>query len=476
MTSVPVGSTTGPDPPSPRPAAPPTRRDRPDRTGHGGTRVTGTGGTTGTRPDRFPAELAAVAAVAAGIQLLFIHAVARGTTLSAAASYDTAQARLLLRGDWFVDPAGALSASRHLVPTAAHPPLPSLLLGVADVAGATGPTAHRLLLGGLFVATVVLAGVAVRDLVGDRAGILAALCVATFPPLWVNPATLGPETTVVVVTALILFAAVRFWNRPGTAHAALVGFAVGLGALTRADLVALVVLVALPLGLAVRNVTWGVRLRSLAVMAVLVVVVVGPWVARNLTVVSGAPLLTTEYGPALAGADCPAAWRGPLEGWWSRTCPGAVPGSDTAATHGAVVARAYVSDHLGAAPGVAAVRLGRVWNLWRPLQGTELETATGRPAWVSRLGLWYFYVMVPVAVVGALVLRRRRLLLFPFVAMVLLTSVTAVVAFGDARFAVEADVALAILAGVGLDAGTRVVRRWWTGTGRHAVGRAGVPA
>jgi hypothetical protein len=60
--------------------------------------------------------------------------------------------------------------------------------------------------------------------------------------------------------------------------------------------------------------------------------------------------------------------------------------------------------------------------------------------------------------------------------MVLLTSVTAVVAFGDARFAVEADVALAILAGVGLDAGTRVVRRWWTGTGRHAVGRAGVPA
>ena len=35
--------------------------------------------------------------------------------------------------------------------------------------------------------------------------------------------------------------------------------------------------------------------------------------------------------------------------------------------------------------------------------------------------------MVPVAVVGAVVLRRRRLLLFPFVAMVLLTSLTAVV-------------------------------------------------
>jgi hypothetical protein len=80
---------------------------------------------------------------------------------------------------------------------------------------------------------------------------------------------------------------------------------------------------------------------------------------------------------------------------------------------------------------------------------------------------------VPVAVIGAVALRRRRLLLFPFVAMILLTSITAILAFGDARFAVEADVALAVLAGVGLDAGTRVlVRRWWTGNGRHAIGRS----
>jgi hypothetical protein len=473
MTSVPVGSTTGPDPPSPQPGG----RNRTAATSPGTGTGTGTSTTARTRPDRFPAALATVAAVAVGIQLLFIHAVARGTRLSAAAAFDSVQARLLLRGEWFVDPARAVSAAHHLVPSAAHPPLPTLLLGIADVANATGPTAHRLFLGALFVAAVVLAGVTVRDLVGERAGVLAALVVATYPPLWVDPVTLGPETTVVIVTALILFAAVRFWSRPTTAHAALVGLAVGLGALTRTDLVALVVLVALPLGLAVRHVTWRVRLRSLAVMAAFAVVVVGPWVVRNLTVVSGAPVLTTEYGPALAGADCTAAWDGPLEGWWSRTCPDAVPRSDRAATHGATVARAYVSHHLGTAPAVAAVRLGRVWDLYRPLQGAELESATGRPVWVSRLGLWYFYVMVPVAVVGAVVLRRRRLLLFPFVAMVLLTSVTAAVAYGDARFAVEADVALAMLAGVGLDAAGRAAgRRWWTGTGRHAVGRSGVAA
>ena len=62
------------------------------------------------------------------------------------------------------------------------------------MASATGPTAHMVFLAILFVASVVLAGVTLRDLAGERAGILGALVFATFPLLWVNPATVGPET------------------------------------------------------------------------------------------------------------------------------------------------------------------------------------------------------------------------------------------------------------------------------------------
>jgi hypothetical protein len=137
------------------------------------------------------------------------------------------------------------------------------------------------------------------------------------------------------------------------------------------------------------------------------------------------------------------------------------------------VGRVYVTDHLGSSVGVAAVRLGRVWNVYRPLQGVNLEVGTGRPAWVSRLGLWYFYVLVPVAVLGALVLRRRHLLVFPFVALILLSSLTAVLAFGDARFAVEADVAMAMLAGVAIDAVLiRLRSRWSSGPGAHSIHRS----
>ena len=421
--------------------------------------------------------MTAVAILASGIQLLFIHAVSRRTTLPAAGHYDTVQAHYLVRGQWFIDPVPAASGAHLLVPTAAHPPLPTLLLGIADVASATGTTAHMVFLAMLFVVSVVLAGITVRDLVGERAGILASLVFATFPYLWVNPATVGPETTVIAVTTLALFASVRFWTRPSSGHAALVGLALGLCALTRTDLVALVVLVGLPLGLLVKGVTWSVRLRSLAVMGVIALLVVGPWVGRNLSLFGHTVVLSEDYGPVVAGANCATTASGDLEGWWSPTCLARVPDTGQApavTTADQVhVGRVYVTDHLGSSVGVAAVRLGRLWNVYRPLQAVNLEVGTGRPAWVSRLGLWYFYLLVPSAVVGALVLRRRRLLLFPFLALILLSSVTAVLAFGDARFALESDVAMAMLGGVALDVlVTRVRRRWSSGSGLHSARRS----
>ncbi len=429
------------------------------------------------RRSSFDAWLAGVGVLAAGIQALFIHAMAKRSTLPPAAWYDTVQARALVRGYWFIDPFGATSGAHLLVPTASHPPLPTLLLAIADVASATGPTAHMVFLATVFVASVMLGGVTIRELVGERAGILAALVFATCPFLWVNPATVGPETTVIAVTTLLLFASVRFWARPTNAHAALVGLALGLAALTRTDLVALVVLVGLPLGLLVRSISWGTRLRLLVVMGALFLLVVGPWVGRNVNLYGHTVLLSEDYGPVVAGANCPTTTSGALEGWWSPKCLAAVPvaGQPTRVATDTQVraARTYVGDHPGASIATAAARLGRVWNVYRPLQTADLESAAGRPAWVSRLGVWYFIALVPAALLGAVVLRRRRLLLFPFVALIVLASLTAVLAFGDPRFAVEADVALALLAGVALDAAAiRAVRRWSSGPGRHSPGGA----
>jgi hypothetical protein len=410
-----------------------------------------------------------VGVVAALIQTLFIHSMSKRATLWSGARYVARQAKELVRGEWFV------GSTHALIPTALHPPLPTLLIGMADVASISGATLHMIFLALLFGVSVGLAGMTVRDLAGGRAGVLAALIFATFPFLWVNPATLGAETVVIFVTALLVWSSLRFWNQPSGPHAAVVGFGLGLAALTRTDLIGLVVLVGLPLALLVRDTSWRGRLRYLAIIAALFVVAVSPWVIRNQTHIGRSSVLSDDYGPVLVGANCPTTSIGPLEGWWSEKCVAAGPGSGTSETRAdrndIHVARVYISHHLGDTVGVAAVRLGRLWNVYRPLQGAQLERAVGRPAWVSRLGLWYFYILVPVAVYGAVILRRRRALLFPLVAMILLSSVTALVAYGDARFAVEADVALAMLGGVGLDAAAQA-----GAGGRHVAGRSSEPA
>ena len=64
--------------------------------------------------------------------------------------------------------------------------------------------------------------------------------------------------------------------------------------------------------------------------------------------------------------------------------------------------------------------------------------------------------MVPFAVGGAVVLRRRRVPITPLVAQFVMVTVTAVAIYGLVRFRVPAEVALVVLTAVGVDA---VVRR-----------------
>ncbi len=171
---------------------------------------------------------------------------------------------------------------------------------------------------------------------------------------------------------------------------------------------ALVVLVGLPLGLLVRSVTFPTRLKALAIMGAVFVLVVGPWVGRNLALFGHTVVLADDYGPAVAGANCATTGdRTPdrlVESGvlGSRSGP-AVSLNAPPPTTEVRAARTYVSSHPITAAGAAAARLGRIWNVYRPLQSADLDAAIGRPVWVSRLGLWYFYLLVPVALVGALV-------------------------------------------------------------------------
>jgi len=440
---------------------------------------------------RFRVCMIGVVALAVAIQLRFID-VSVGSALSPVGRYARTQAYWMVRGDWFVNPLGRVDPARSV--SALHPPLTSLLLGAADVAGADGVTAQRVLFALIFCAAVVVAGLTVRLLAGDRAAVLAALVVATMPSLWVNPASLGAETLVIALTVLLLFASVRFRQRPDVAGAAEIGAYLGLALLTRADLAALVVVV-VPVVLAARRLSWFERVKLSGVVVAVAVIIVSPWAVRNLATFSGTTLVSDDAGSVLAGANCATTYEGSLVGWWSGECVTraartvdavrpvrpvrpARPARATsqarrlpAAGDQAVVAgkesrlgRRYATDHLGAFLRVGLIRIGRMWDVFHPFGQSRLEAGVGRPVWVSDLSVWYLYALVPLAVLGGAVLWLRKAPVFPFAGLVVLSTCTAFVAYGDARFRVEADVALAMLGGVALD--------WLWRRGNHHVRRA----
>ena len=136
------------------------------------------------------------------------------------------------------------------------------------------------------------------------------------------------------------------------------------------------------------------------------------------------------------------------------------------------IARDYISDHKGEVPKVVAARVGRMWHLYRVDQGRKLDGwIEGRSGGPPGSGLQPvdgalagFYLLTPLAVVGLWVLRRRRVITYPFWIHAALATFTAATTFGVTRYRVGADLAAVVLAAVAIDA---ILLRWGPGARRR---------
>jgi hypothetical protein len=274
--------------------------------------ITGPARTSDSR--RFLAWMALPLGLAALIQVIYLWDVHRTLYHNGDAVYYNVQAKLITQGHWFVNPYD-FGLKGVLVPSASHPPLMSLVLAGADEVGATTWTWHMVAMAILFVAAVFVAGLAGRQLAGPRAGVVVATVVAAYPYLWMNPAAVLAENLEVLLAALAMWATVRFWKRPRPWIAGELGVYLGLAILTRSELVLLLLAIAAPALIVTRGLTPRARLGRAAVLALGVLVVVGPWVGRNLTTFHHPELLSSEGGaiarttaPTLAGGPSPVTW------------------------------------------------------------------------------------------------------------------------------------------------------------------------
>jgi MYXO-CTERM domain-containing protein len=414
----------------------------------------------------FRAALVVIVVGALALRVAYVWIYRRDTAYGGDPLYFHLGANLLASGHGFINP---YAYARHRVVQAAdHPPLYLIYLAVFSRLGVRSITGHLLASTLLGAASVAVAGLAGREIGrrwdhgGERLGLLGALAVAVYPNTFRYDGMLLSESMVILTVLVSVWLAYRYWHQPTRWRMAAVGAVVGLAALSRSELVLFVPLLVLPLALLTPGASRRRRLRRLAVGVAATVVVLTPWVAFNLARFDHTVLLSENIGGTLATSNCQQVYYGQLIGYWYYPCgqnildshhigPYAFNGAaDRDQFNGAV---AYIKAHKSRVPLVMAARVGRITGVFRPRQEAHLDVyLENTTQWVSTWGLYTYYPMALLALVGAVVLRRRREAVFPLLAPVISVVVTVALFYAATRFRATAEGALCLLAAVAVDA------------------------
>jgi 4-amino-4-deoxy-L-arabinose transferase-like glycosyltransferase len=414
----------------------------------------------------FARLLTAIACGGFALRLVALLAM-RDDRVSPDGFYYTIAANLFADGHGWPNPLG-FALTGEFVPAANHPPAWSFLLAGGSVFGFRSQFEHQVIAVLVGTATVVAVGLAGRRMAGARVGLIAASIAALYPNLWIYERELHAEPLVFLGAALVLWLAYAFLDRPTTAK--IVGLAAGctILALTRAEQMLLLVALFVPLVLLVRGRRGHDRIRWLVIGGVTSVLVLAPWVVYNNSRFEEPVTITTGFGEALRVGNCQSTYSGTLLGSYDQRCRKNLrPYPDPSVEDGRKRREAltFMRAHLRRLPVVIAAREGRTWGLFAPMQQSRLDSARGMspnhatPLWLIRTGFVVYWLLLPFAVAGAFVARRRHIPLWPLVAFIMTVAVAVAITFGETRYRAGAEIPIVLLAALGIDAAVRAVRR-----------------
>ena len=440
----------------------------------------------------FWSRLLAVGLLALVVRVGYVLTVERGDELPGDGFYYHQAALLLADGEGFIDPARfvfggaqetvffgeeratpsaatALPAG-HREPTAGHPPAWTVLLAAVSFAGLRSVLAHQLTAAVVSSLGVIMVGVLGRELrrgwshearEDERVGIVAAALAAIYAGLWLSDGMVMSESLVVAVVALAGYSAVRFARAPSRATAVAMGAAAALAALTRAEFLVYLPLLAVAL-VWTRRTVWRSLVRPVLGAGLVLAVLLSPWVIRNSLAFDQIVLVSNGSGTVLVQANCDATYHGEKLGYWELYCglpqPLGPQGEPLDEAERDAILRHRALDYIDAhrARLVAVVipaRVGRMWAVYDPVQQLRFDVlVVGRNFRLSLLGLAQYYALVPGAIAGAVVLRRRAQALAPMVLWPVATTITAITAFGETRYRLASDVVIVVLAACAIDA------------------------
>jgi 4-amino-4-deoxy-L-arabinose transferase-like glycosyltransferase len=336
------------------------------------------------------------------------------------------------------------------LPTAEYPPLHIILVAFTRLIGLEDFHDEQLFFAVVGTGTVVLVALLARAVTrSERVGVIAGVIAALYPMLWMPDGTLMAETTYGFFLVATLLAAVRYLRAPGVGRAVVFGGLLGLAALSRGEAVGLIVLLVAPLA-------WR-RWRELAVVVAAFLVVLAPWEARLLTTFDKPVLISNNSAGIWVGSNCPPVYYGSLIGSWQFSCYGRVPPPGDESVRFAEYRHRgleYMKDHASRLPLVVAARVGRLLDVYKPWdQGTYINYGEGRHMRATHLGLVFYWSLIPFAIVGVVLLRRRReRAVWVLLAPIALVVLVAIATYGSTRFRFAAEPSLVVLGAVSIDA------------------------
>ena len=390
-------------------------------------------------------------------------------TLAGDAYYHHHQADLIHRGHWFINPHEYI-VHGHILDSAGDPPLYALYLAFWSRLGLDGVTDHRLVSTLAGFALIVSLGLLVRRLAGDLAGVIAAVLAALHPLMWINDMMLLSEGLYQPVIVAVLWAGYAWIEKPTAKRVVVLGAVIAVAALTRAEALALFGFMVIPLVWWLGGVGRREKLRQIGLCWLAGLIVLSPWLIYNNLRFEDPVTMSAVPGTVMMAGSCDEAWSGEAMGFWTvcfdsrglwdeleAELPGSTLRGESRVVYDESVldsfnrryALEYTFENWERFGVVALARMGRSLELFKPGHSLRLNyQVEGRWAEPSTFGLGFYYALLPLTVIGALVFWRRDIRLTPMLSMWPTIMLASAITFGLTRYRVPIDIAMMALSAV----------------------------
>jgi 4-amino-4-deoxy-L-arabinose transferase-like glycosyltransferase len=275
--------------------------------------------------------------------------------------------------------------------------------------------------------------------------------------LWTYDGQLLSESLAGLVIATALLFAYKYLRDPQIKWAALLGLACGLAMLTRGELAFLAPCLVVPVVVVgTRGPVWP-RAGRVAIAGLAALVVVGPWVGYNLSRFEKPVYLSTSVGGAICGSNNADAYSGSKIGLWApspEACPlpkGSVIDQSVIASRWSKAGFDYLKDHVEDVPVAVFARLGRVWGVFYAGSTVQYLIDESLPSGAAWAGYVAYWLILPFAIWGLWLLRKRGTAIFPMVGLFVVTCIASASFYGLIRLRLSSDIAFVVLAAIALD-------------------------